>query len=108
MRLTKAQIDLLTYLRDEGGGEPTACERVCHPNTASALERRGLLTIEDGDGDFRPWFDCQITPAGLQAIGLAEASPPVNGGRGAEPPCATRRSRGRDDQPPPTKHGAEQ
>lgn len=66
-RLTKAQHELLLYLSEAGDGY-AACERVCHPNTAAALERRGLLSIEDGDGGFRPWFDCQITPAGRAAL----------------------------------------
>jgi hypothetical protein len=65
-RLTEAQLALLQYL--DGTGKQEACERVCHPNTAAALERRGLLTIEDGDGSFRPWFDCRITPAGRAAL----------------------------------------
>jgi len=66
-KLTKPQIDLLSYLADEPGGQG-ACEHVCHPHTAAALERRGLLTIEDGNGDFRPWFDCKITEAGRRAL----------------------------------------
>jgi len=65
--LTKPQEALLAYLAGEPNGYG-ACERVCHPNTAAALERRGLLTVEDGDGSFRPWFDCKITDAGRQAL----------------------------------------
>lgn len=74
-KLTTAQHALLTHLAEEPDG-CLACERMCHPNTAAALERRGLLTIEDGDGSFRPWFDCRITPAGravLQTQGDANA-----------------------------------
>lgn len=70
--LTKAQSKLLTYLG--ASGEQEACERVCHPNTAAALERRGLLTIEDGDGSFRPWFDCKITSKGRAALTPANPS----------------------------------
>lgn len=66
MKLTEPQRKLLAYLAAEQGR--AACERVCHPNTAAALERRGLLTIEDGDGSFRPWFDCAITDAGRTAL----------------------------------------
>ncbi len=66
MKLTDPQRKLLAYLANEQGA--AACERVCHPNTAASLERRGLLTIEDGDGGFRPWFDCAITPAGRAAL----------------------------------------
>lgn len=69
--ITSAQVALLTYLSDAPEGY-AACERVCHPNTAAALERRGLLTIEDGDGKFRPWFDCRITDAGRKALSSAE------------------------------------
>lgn len=68
--LTMAQVALLTYLADEPG--LAACERVCHPNTAAALERRKLLTIEDGDGAFRPWFDCRITEAGRAALSQSQ------------------------------------
>lgn len=67
VKLTKAQQFLLSYL-DHWPDDAIACERVCHPNTAAALERRGLLTIEDGDGSFRPWFDCRITTAGRAAL----------------------------------------
>lgn len=67
MKLTKPQLALLEYL-DISPNETMACERACHPNTAAALERRGLLTIEDGNGDFRPWFDCQITAQGREAL----------------------------------------
>lgn len=66
-KLTKAQVELLGYLANEPDGQG-ACERVCHPNTAAALERRGLLTIDDGNGDFRPWFDCKITASGRAAL----------------------------------------
>jgi hypothetical protein len=65
-KLSSAQRALLVYLAETG--EREACERICHPNTAAALERRGLLKIEDGDGSFRPWFDCMITPAGRAAL----------------------------------------
>jgi hypothetical protein len=66
VKLTEPQRVLLAYLVAEGGY--AASERFAHPNTAAALERRGLLTIEDGDGAFRPWFDCRITPAGRAAL----------------------------------------
>lgn len=67
VRLTKAQIRLLLHLEGSAGGY-AACERVAHPNTASALERRGLVTVEDSDGKWRPWFDCCITLAGRAAL----------------------------------------
>lgn len=67
VKLTKAQMSLLLYLSEEPD-DYAACERVCHPNTAAALERRGLITIEDGDGAFRPWFDCSLTSKGCLAL----------------------------------------
>ena len=75
-KLTPPMAALLAYLSEQPDGY-SACERVCHPNTAAALERRCLLTIEDGDGSFRPWFDCRITDAGRTALSQHQG-----GGRG--------------------------
>jgi len=64
-KLTKAQRSAVEYLQAHDGS--AACERALHPNTARALERRGILTIDDGDGAFRPWFDCTLTELGRKA-----------------------------------------
>lgn len=71
MKLTDTQRALLTHLTAEAQEwqEWHPCERVTKRQTADALKRRGLVEIDDGDGQFYPWFDCRVTDAGRAALG---------------------------------------